>query len=86
MLKKLQGNLIAQSAPLHRLMELRVLLEKVRSLDQKFRYQIDKAIRSATSEVNREGSLHFKANPHNLAKVAWGVMGWVECGVGGGGV
>ena len=76
MLRKLEGQLIAQSPPLHRLMELRVLLEKVRPLDQKFRYQIDKSIRAATSAVNQEDSLSFKANPHDFAKV--------ECDGGGG--
>lgn len=69
MLRKLEGKLIAQSAPLHRLVEVRVLLEKLHPLDQKFRYQIDKAIRAATSGVNHEDSLNFKANPHNLAEV-----------------
>ena len=72
MLRKLQGKLIAGSPPLHRLMELRVFLEKLRPLDQKFRYHIDKAIRSTTSSTSHKDPLHFRANPHNLAKV--GVM------------
>ena len=76
MSRKLEGQPIAESPPLHRLMELRVLLEKVWPLDQKFRYQIDKSVRAATSAVSQEDSLSFKANPHDFAKVG--------CGGGGG--
>lgn len=58
------------------------MLEKVRPLDQKFRYQIDKSVRAATSAVSQEDLLSFKANPHDFAKVECDGEGGARVGRG----
>jgi hypothetical protein len=47
MLMKTEGESISASPPVLRLVEIRTVLEKLRPLDQKLRYQVDKLIRMA---------------------------------------
>lgn len=48
-------------------MEIRTILEKIRPIDLKLRYQIDKLVKTAvTGTTNASDPLNFKANPGNL--------------------
>lgn len=48
-------------------MEIRTVLEKIRPIDYKLRYQIDKLVKTAvTGTTNASDPLNFKANPSNL--------------------
>ena len=49
MLHKTQGKKIMQDPCVDRLVEIRTVLEKIRPLDQKLRYQIDKLIKTANT-------------------------------------
>jgi len=58
-----------------RLIYLRTVLEKIRPIDKKLKYQVDKVIRAGVATVAEEGRaqvdpMSFKPNPENLtAKV-----------------
>ncbi|XP_037091584.1 neuroguidin-like isoform X2 [Pollicipes pollicipes] len=65
---KLRGRSIAGDASVDRLVELRTVLERIRPIDQKLRYQVDKLVRIATTGQLGEGDpLRFKPQPGNLA-------------------
>lgn len=68
MLLKTEGHSISGCPAVERLVEIRTVLEKVRPLDQKLRYQIDKLIRTATTGLagGANDPLCFKPNPSNL--------------------
>jgi U3 small nucleolar ribonucleoprotein protein LCP5 len=66
MLNKMQGQLIAGTSPIDRLIELRVVLEKIRPLDHKFQYQIDKLIKAGAAATTTDDPLNFKPNPNNF--------------------
>lgn len=50
-----------------RLVEIRTLLERMRPVEHKLRYQIDKLLKIATTgKFETTDPLQFKANPNNL--------------------
>lgn len=62
------GQRIENDPSIDRLIELRTILEKIRPIDHKLRYQVDKLVKTAvTGTVNASDPLNFKANPDNLA-------------------
>ncbi|XP_062335477.1 neuroguidin isoform X2 [Osmerus eperlanus] len=64
---KSQGGSVGESGALQRLVTVRTVLEKMRPLDQKLRYQIDKLVRTAvTGSLAENDPLHFRPNPENL--------------------
>eukprot|EP00794_Sanderia_malayensis_P019175 gene19175-21096_t len=73
MLMKLDGIKIAGSSVVDRLTEIRTVIEKIKPVDLKLKYQIDKLLKLASSgEVNNGtvNPLSFKPNPGNLAAKA----------------
>ena len=65
---KLHGKSIAGDAGVDRLVELRTVLERVRPIDQKLRYQVDKLVRIATTgQLGEADPLRFRPQPGNLA-------------------
>ena len=71
-LLKLDGVSIKEHAAIDRLVEVRTLLEKMRPMEQKLKYQIDKLVKLAkTGGISSQGGsmdpLSFKANPENMA-------------------
>ncbi|KAL1915445.1 uncharacterized protein VTP21DRAFT_6569 [Calcarisporiella thermophila] len=77
-LLKLDGKKIEDHPVIDSLAELRVVLEKIKPVEQKLKYQIDKLIRAATVGATETGKsvptavamvsdpLQFKPNPQNL--------------------
>ncbi|XP_050774869.1 neuroguidin [Gopherus flavomarginatus] len=64
--KSLGRSLAAQPAVL-RLVELRTVLEKMRPIEHKLRYQIDKLVKVAvTGAVGDDNPLRFKPDPRNM--------------------
>ncbi|KAM4809741.1 neuroguidin [Rhinophrynus dorsalis] len=67
MAEKTQGRHIKGNPAILRLVESRTVLEKMRPIDQKLKYQIDKLVRAAvTGSVSENDPLQFKPNPNNL--------------------
>lgn len=69
LLTKSHGKSITSSESVDRLVTLRTVLEKMRPIERKLKYQIDKAVKIASSADDAEGAsdpLSFKANPANL--------------------
>nr|AMY50366.1 eukaryotic initiation factor 4E-binding protein [Acipenser schrenckii] len=67
LLKKVEGRSLRGDSGIERLLELRTVLEKMRPIDQKLKYQIDKLVRTAlTGTLGENDALHFKPNPENL--------------------
>ncbi|ODM99613.1 Neuroguidin [Orchesella cincta] len=66
-LNKTSGESIQDLPYINQLIELRTVLEKIRPIDNKLKYQIDKLIRSATSGTVEADPLRHRANPDNLA-------------------
>lgn len=63
----LLGQKIEKDPSIDRLIELRTILEKIRPIDYKLRYQVDKLVKTAvTGTINASDPLNFKANPDNL--------------------
>jgi U3 small nucleolar ribonucleoprotein protein LCP5 len=61
------GQRIEKDPAIDRLVEIRTILEKIRPIDYKLRYQIDKLVKTAvTGSTNASDPLNFKANPSNL--------------------
>lgn len=68
MLKKIKGQNIEGDNAVERLCYLRTVLEKIRPIEHKLKYQIDKFISIAeTGEARADDPLRFKANPSLLA-------------------
>ncbi|KAM6976869.1 neuroguidin [Aplochiton taeniatus] len=64
---KSEGGSLKDNEAIQRLVTLRTVLEKMRPLDQKLRYQIDKLVRTAvTGSLAENDPLHFRPNPENL--------------------
>ncbi|KAJ8010553.1 hypothetical protein DPEC_G00076280 [Dallia pectoralis] len=64
---KSEGASVKDNSSLHRLVTVRTVLEKMRPLDQKLRYQIDKLVRTAvTGSLGENDPLQFRPNPDNL--------------------
>lgn len=71
LLLKTEGKSIAESPAVLRLAELRTVVEKVRPLDQKLSYQVDKLIRASLMDSPADAAaandpLMFRPNPANL--------------------
>ncbi|KAM4534275.1 neuroguidin [Odontesthes bonariensis] len=64
---KTEGGKIKDSEALNRLVTIRTLLEKMRPLDHKLKYQIDKLVRMAiTGSLAENDPLQLRPNPENL--------------------
>ncbi|XP_076632678.1 neuroguidin isoform X1 [Colletes latitarsis] len=70
-LRKCSGERIEGDPSIDRLIEIRTVLEKIRPIDHKLKYQIDKLVKTAvTGTTNNDDPSNFKANPDALiAKV-----------------
>lgn len=71
-LLKLDGVSIKEHPAIERLVEIRTLLEKMRPMEQKLKYQIDKLVKLAkTGGTSSSGGgadpLSFRPNPENMA-------------------
>ncbi|XP_053401875.1 neuroguidin-like [Mercenaria mercenaria] len=67
MLKKTHGQAIQGDESIERLVEIRTVLEKMRPIDQKLKYQVDKVISiAATGGQDSNDPMRFKANPDSL--------------------
>lgn len=67
MLRKSHGQSIEGDNSIDRLVEIRTILEKIRPIDQKLKYQVDKVIRiAATGGTGASDPMRFHANPDNL--------------------
>jgi len=68
MLKKTKGETIEGDSAVERLCYLRTVLEKIRPIEHKLKYQVDKFVNIAgTGEARADDPLRFKANPSLLA-------------------
>ena len=68
MLKKTKGESIEDAKVVERLCYLRTVLEKIRPIEHKLKYQIDKFVKIAeTGHVSKDDPSRFKANPESLA-------------------
>jgi len=66
--QKASGLSIQDSPDIDRLVETRVVLEKMRPTEQKLKYQIDQLVRLGTgAEISDNNPLSLKPNPANLA-------------------
>lgn len=66
-LKKCSGESINCDPAIDRLIEIRTVLEKIRPIDHKLKYQIDKLVKTAvTGTINSDDPSYFKANPDAL--------------------
>ncbi|XP_062992519.1 neuroguidin [Elgaria multicarinata webbii] len=66
-LEKTSGRSVAEHPALLRLVETRTVLEKMRPIDQKLKYQVDKLVKAAvTGALGENDPLRFKPNPSNL--------------------
>ncbi|KAK2858597.1 hypothetical protein Q5P01_003217 [Channa striata] len=64
---KTEGGKIKDSEALNRVVTIRTVLEKMRPLDHKLKYQIDKLVRTAvTGSLAESDPLHLRPNPENL--------------------
>ena len=67
MLAKASGRRLEGSGAVERLVTDRTVLEKLRPIEQKLKYQIGKALKVAEGgEIRPDDPLHFKANPSAL--------------------
>lgn len=65
--RKVNGKNISGDPSVNRLIELRTVLERIRPIDQKLKYQVDKLVRTAAlGTINADDPLRFKANPAAL--------------------
>merc|ERR1719150_1170341 len=68
MYKKSCKGKIENDKAVERLCYLRTVLEKVRPIEHKLKYQIDKCVNIAeTGQISRDDPARFKANPDSLA-------------------
>ncbi|KAH0945631.1 hypothetical protein HN011_001187 [Eciton burchellii] len=66
-LRKCSGERIEGDPSIDRLIEIRTVLEKIRPIDHKLKYQIDKLVKTAvTGDINSDDPSNFKANPDAL--------------------
>ena len=63
-LRKCSGERIEDDPSIYRLIEIRTVLERIRPIDHKLKYQIDKLVKTAvTGTMNSDDPSVFKANP-----------------------
>lgn len=67
-LRKCSGEKIEGDPCIDRLIEIRTVLEKIRPIDHKLKYQIDKLVKTAVSGTNENDPTGFKANPENMGE------------------
>ena len=68
MLKKTLGESIENDQSVERLCYFRTVLEKIRPIEHKLKYQIDKCVTIAeTGHISKDDPSRFKANPESLA-------------------
>ncbi|XP_043914089.1 neuroguidin [Protopterus annectens] len=66
-LHKVEGKSLREAKAVLRLVEIRTVLEKMRPIDQKLKYQIDKLVKAAvTGHVGENDPLQFRPNPNNM--------------------
>ncbi|XP_058057025.1 neuroguidin [Anopheles bellator] len=67
-LRKCSGHRIENDPSIDRLIEIRTVLEKIRPIDYKLRYQIDKLVKTAVTggSSTATDTTSFRANPANL--------------------
>ncbi|XP_060520956.1 neuroguidin [Cylas formicarius] len=65
-LRKCSGEQIENDPCIDRLVEIRTVLEKIKPIDQKLKYQIDKLVKTAVTGTRSDDPSLFKANPDNL--------------------
>ncbi|XP_038165968.1 neuroguidin isoform X1 [Arvicola amphibius] len=66
-LDKASGGSLQGHPAVLRLVEIRTVLEKIRPLDQKLKYQIDKLVKTAvTGSLSESDPLRFKPHPSNM--------------------
>ncbi|XP_063984030.1 neuroguidin isoform X2 [Diachasmimorpha longicaudata] len=66
-LRKCSGEKIEGDPSIDRLVEIRTVLEKIRPIDHKLKYQIDKLVKTAvTGSTSRSDPSYFRANPEAL--------------------
>lgn len=65
-LRKCSGERIEGDPCIDRLVEIRTVLEKIKPINNKLKYQIDKLVKSAVTGADLNDATNFKANPSNL--------------------
>lgn len=65
-LQKTYGKKLENDSAITRLVEIRTVLEKIRPIQQKLKYHIDKVVRTVSGNMNQNDPLHFSARPDNL--------------------
>lgn len=65
-LRKCSGEKIEGDPCIDHLVEIRTILEKIRPIDHKLKYQIDKLVKTAVSGTSVNDATSFKANPDDL--------------------
>lgn len=66
-LRKCSGERIESDPSIDRLVEIRTVLEKIRPIDSKLKYQIDKLVKTAViGTVTEDDPQSYHANPDNL--------------------
>lgn len=66
-LRKCSGERIESDPSIDRLVEIRTVLEKIRPIDSKLKYQIDKLVKTAVvGSTNDDDPQSYHANPGNL--------------------
>lgn len=65
-LLKCSGIQIENDPCIDRLVEIRTVLEKIRPIDHKLKYQIDKLVKTAANTTNANDPTSFKANPEEM--------------------
>ncbi|XP_026538868.1 neuroguidin [Notechis scutatus] len=85
MLEKTLGRSVANHPALLRLVETRTVLEKMRPIEQKLKYQVDKLVKAVvTGGLAEDDPLKYKPNPDNLvSKLSDSEDGEEEEDVGG---
>ncbi|GIY85814.1 neuroguidin-A [Caerostris darwini] len=63
--KKLLGDSIENSPTIERIVESRVVLEKMKPIHEKLKYQIDNSV-TAPEHIDPSNPMRFRANPSNL--------------------
>lgn len=65
--RKVSGKSISGDPSIRRLVQARTILERIRPIDQKLKYQVDKLVKTAThGTINADDPLRFRANPAAL--------------------
>ncbi|KAJ8933708.1 hypothetical protein NQ314_013838 [Rhamnusium bicolor] len=65
-LRKCSGEKIEDDPCIDRLIEIRTVLEKIKPIEHKLKYQIDKLVKTAVTGTTADDPTTYKANPGNL--------------------